>query len=93
MLLVPLAVLRPIPTVLLVDCWLATALSFYSLSTAVLVAPLLLLAAVARPDGSQGRAQDAFPGTSGFQPADESRQAAQRVPAVPESVSLTNKAS
>ncbi len=47
-LLVPLAVLGPVPTALLADCWLAAALSFYSLSTAVLVAPLLLLAAVAR---------------------------------------------
>jgi hypothetical protein len=48
MLLVPLAVLGPAPAALLTDCWLAAALSFYSLSTAVLVAPLLLLAAVAR---------------------------------------------
>lgn len=43
LLIVPLAVLGTLPSVVLIDCWLATALSFYSLSTAVIVAPLLLL--------------------------------------------------
>lgn len=45
MLVVPLAVLGPLPVVVLLDCWLGTALTYYSLSTATLVAPLLLLAA------------------------------------------------
>lgn len=48
MLLVPLAVLGPFPSALLVDGWLATALSFYSLSTVVIVAPLLLIGALVK---------------------------------------------
>lgn len=45
LLVVPLAVLGPLPAVVLLDCWLGTALTYYSLSTATLVAPLLLFAA------------------------------------------------
>ena len=43
LLVVPLAVLGPLPAVLLLDCWLSTALTYYSLSSAALVAPLLML--------------------------------------------------
>src|SRR5207253_1619540 len=43
LLVIPAAVLGPLLPVVLLDCWLATALSFYSLSTAALVAPLLML--------------------------------------------------
>ncbi len=45
LLLVPLAVLGPLPAVLLLDCWLSTTLTYYSLSTAALGAPLLMLGA------------------------------------------------
>ena len=49
------AVLGPLLPVVLLDCWLATALSFYSLSTAAVVAPLLMLPVPRRAAAAQTR--------------------------------------
>jgi hypothetical protein len=59
LLAIPATVLGPLLPVVLLDCWLATALSFYSLSTAAVVAPLLMLpvprrAAAAQTTGGPG---------------------------------------
>ena len=55
LLAIPAAVLGPLLPVVLLDCWLATALSFYSLSTAALVAPLLMLPRPRRAVATQTR--------------------------------------
>jgi hypothetical protein len=55
LLAIPAAVLGPLLPAVLLDCWLATALSFYSLSTAAVVAPLLMLPVPRRPVVTQTR--------------------------------------
>ena len=55
LLAIPAAVLGPLLPVVLLDCWLATALSFYSLSTAAVVAPLLMLPVPRRAAAAETR--------------------------------------
>ena len=78
LLIVPLAVLGTLPSVVLIDCGLAAGLSFYSLSTAVIVAPLLLLVYAGRYTLASRRPPLCRPLLDGAQPAPCGRASAAR---------------